>query len=150
MSWSLAYGELKVDIYKDLKGSVSVRLTPARDVLIGGKIEAKELKPFGEGFNYDKTILPFPTIEIPLVGIPGMSVSAFVGGGVHFKFSWDPLILKEILIDFKETNINELEKASLEITGSVGSNAHAEVYLSIEAGLKAQGIDSDTERFPGR
>jgi hypothetical protein len=132
------FGELKVDIYKDIKGSVSVRLTPERNVLIGGKIEAKELKPFGDGFKYDKEILPFPTIEIPLVGIPGMSVSAFVGGGVHFKFSWDPLVLKEILIDFKETNINELEKASLEISGSVGSSAHAEVYLSIEAGLKAR------------
>jgi hypothetical protein len=67
-----------------------------------------------------------------------MSVSAFVAGGVHFKFSWDPLILKEILVDFKETNINELEKASIEITGSVGSAAHAEVYLAIQAGLKAR------------
>ncbi len=132
------FGELKVDIYKGINGSVSVRLTPERNVLIGGKIEAKELKPFGEGFKYDKEILPFPTLEIPLVGIPGMSVSAFVAGGVHFKFSWDPLVLKEILIDFKETNINELEKASLEISGSIGSSAHAEVYLSIEAGLKAR------------
>ena len=132
------FGELKVEIYKGINGSVSVRLTPERSVLIGGKIEAKEIKPFGDGFKYDKEILPFPELEFPLIGIPGMSVSAFIKGGVHFKFSWDPLILKEILIDFKETNINELEKASLEITGSVGSAAHAEVYLAIQAGLKAR------------
>jgi len=74
------YGELKVDIYKDLKGSVSIRLTPERDVLIGGKIEAKEIKPFGDGFKYDKEILPFPEVEFPLIGIPGMSVSAFIKG----------------------------------------------------------------------
>jgi hypothetical protein len=67
-----------------------------------------------------------------------MSVSAFIQGGVHFKFSWDPLVLKDLLLEFKETNINELERASIEITGSVGSSAHAEVYLAIQAGLKAR------------
>lgn len=132
------FGELKVDIYKGINGSVRIRLTPERNVLIGGKIEAKELKPFGKGFDYDKEIIPFPELEFPVFGIPGMSVSAFIKGGVHFKFSWDPLVLKDLLIDFKETNINELEKASLEISGSVGSKAHAEVYLSLEAGLKAR------------
>ena len=132
------YGSLTVDIYKDIKGTVSVRLTPEKEVLIGGKIEAKELKPFGEGFNYDKEILAFPELEFPLAGIPGISVSAFITGGVHFKFIWLPLVLKEMSLDFKETNINELEKASLEIIGSVGSSAHAEVYLFIKAGLKAR------------
>ena len=132
------YGSLKVDIYKDIKGTVSIRLTPEKDVLIGGKIEANNLKPFGEGFNYDKEILGFPELEFPLAGIPGISVSAFIKGGVHFKFVWLPLVLKELSVDFKETNINELEKASLEIIGSVGSSAHAEVYLFIEAGLAAR------------
>ena len=132
------YGSLKVDIYKDIKGTVSIRLTPEKDVLIGGKIEANNLKPFGEGFNYDKEILAFPEIEFPLAGIPGMSVSAFIKGGVHFKFVWLPLVLKELSVDFKETNINELEKASIEIIGSVGSSAHAEVYLFIEAGIDAR------------
>ena len=132
------YGSLTVDIYKGINGTVSIRLTPEREVLIGGIIKAKELKPFGEGFYYDKEILSFPELEIPLVGIPGMSVSAFIKGGVHFKFLWLPLVLKELSLDFKETNINELERASLEIIGSVGSGAHAEVYLFIQAGLKAR------------
>jgi hypothetical protein len=132
------YGELGVDIYNGIHGTVTVRLTPEKDVLIGGKIEKKELKPFGDGFNYDKEIIPFPELEIPLVGIPGMSVSAFIKGGVHFKFSWDPLVLKDLSVDFKETDINQLENASIEIIGSVGSSAHAEVYLAINAGLKAR------------
>ena len=132
------YGQLGVDIYKGIHGSVSIRLTPDKEVLIGGKIEAKELKPFGEGYNYDKEIISFPTIEFPLVGIPGLSVSAFIGGGVHFKFNWQPLILKDLSLDFKETNIKDLASVSLEIMGSVGSSAHAEVYLKIEAGLKAR------------
>jgi peptidoglycan hydrolase-like protein with peptidoglycan-binding domain len=132
------YGKLGVDIYKGINGSVSIRLTPDKEVLIGGKIEAKELKPFGDGYNYDKEIIPFPTIEFPLAGIPGLSVSAFIGGGVHFKFNWQPLILKDLSLDFKETNIKDLETVSLEIMGSVGSSAHAEVYLKIEAGLKAR------------
>ncbi len=132
------YGQLGVDIYNGIHGSVSIRLTPDKEVLIGGKIEAKELKPFGEGYNYDKEIIPFPTIEFPLAGIPGLSVSAFIGGGVHFKFNWQPLILKDLSLDFKETNIKDLASVSLEIMGSVGSSAHAEVYLKIEAGLKAR------------
>jgi peptidoglycan hydrolase-like protein with peptidoglycan-binding domain len=132
------YGQLGVDIYKGIHGSVSIRLTPDKEVLIGGKIEAKELKPFGDGYNYDKEIISFPTIEFPLVGIPGLSVSAFIGGGVHFKFNWQPLILKDLSLDFKETNIKDLASVSLEIMGSVGSSAHAEVYLKIEAGLKAR------------
>ena len=132
------YGQLGVDIYTGIHGSVSIRLTPDHEVLIGGKIEAKELKPFGEGYNYDKEIIPFPTIEFPLAGIPGLSVSAFIGGGVHFKFNWQPLILKDLSLDFKETNIKDLASVSLEIMGSVGSSAHAEVYLKIEAGLKAR------------
>jgi len=132
------YGKLGVDIYKGITGSVSIRLTPDKEVLIGGRIEAKELKPFGEGYNYDKEILPFPTIEFPLAGVPGLSISAFIGGGVHFKFNWQPLILKDLSLDFKETNIKDLESVSLEIMGSVGSSAHAEVYLKIEAGLKAR------------
>jgi|GEM_PF-861625 len=132
------YGEVGVDIYTGVHGTVSIRLTPERDVLIGGKIEVKEIKPFGDGFNYDKEIIPFPQLEIPLIGIPGMSVSAFIKGGVHFKFSWDPLVLKDLSVEFKETDINQLETASIEIIGSVGSSAHAEVYLAINAGLKAR------------
>ena len=135
---AFGYGQLGVDIYNGIHGSVSIRLTPDHEVLIGGKIEAKELKPFGEGYNYDKEIIPFPTIEFPLAGIPGLSVSAFIGGGVHFKFNWQPLILKDLSLDFKETNIKDLATVSLEIMGSVGSSAHAEVYLKIEAGLKAR------------
>lgn len=136
------FGSLTVDLYKNkVKGTVSVRVTPEKEVFIGGKIEANNLKPFGEGYHpAPKELLKFPTIEIPLIGIPGLSISAFVGGGVFFKFSWDPLVLKQLSVEFKETNINELDKAQFEIKGSVGSIATAEVYMAIEAGIKGRAL----------
>ena len=136
------FGSLTVDLYKNkVKGTVSVRVTPEKEVFIGGKIVANNLKPFGEGYHpKEKELLKFPTIEIPLIGIPGLSISAFVGGGVYFKFSWDPLVLKQLSVEFKETNINELDKAQFEIKGSVGSIATAEVYMAIEAGIKGRAL----------
>jgi hypothetical protein len=132
------FGQLTVEILKGVKGAVQVRLTPEREVLLAGQITLERLSPFGEGVNYDKELLKFPELEIPLVGIPGISVSAFITGGVHFKFNWQPLMLKILVVKFEETKINELENARLNITGSIGSSATAEVYMAIEAGLKAR------------
>ncbi|WP_207431410.1 DUF4157 domain-containing protein [Sabulibacter ruber] len=132
------YGELKVKLFKDITGTVCVRLTPEKQVLVAGEIVVNDLKPFGDGYHYKKDLFTFPQIKVPLVGIPGMSVSAFIDGGVHFKFDWEPLVLKELKVGFKETNINELEKVSLDIKGSIGSKASAELYMSINAGLKAE------------
>ncbi len=139
------YGELTAILFSDsknksneIKGTVKVRLSPAGDLLVAGEILLRDLKPFGDGYNFEKPLVPFPTISIPLIGIPGMSVSAFVGGGVFFSFNWQPLILKELKINLLETNINELDTAQIDIAGSIGSTAKAEVYLVITAGLKAQ------------
>jgi hypothetical protein len=132
------FGQLTVEILKGVKGAVQVRLTPEKEVLLAGQITLERLSPFGDGVNYDKTLLKFPELEIPLVGIPGLSVSAFITGGTHFKFNWQPLMLKILVVKFEETNINELENARLNITGSIGSSATAEVYMAIEAGLKAR------------
>lgn len=132
------FGQLTVDIFKGNKGTIRVRLTPDKEVLIAGEIVLQNLSPFGQGVYYDKEILAFPELEIPLIGIPGMSVSAFIKGGVHFKFDWQPLMLKMLKVEFKETNINDLESVQLNITGSVGSIATAEVYMAINAGLRAR------------
>jgi uncharacterized protein DUF4157 len=134
------FGQLTVVLFKDSKGTVSVRLTPDKDVLVAGEILLQNLSPFGEGYNYDKEILPFPKIKIPLAGVPGLSISAFIDGGVHFKFNWQPLILKELRVGFKETDIHEIENATIEIHGKVGSSASAEVYIAINAGLEAQAL----------
>ena len=132
------FGQLTVDIFKGNTGTIQVRLTPDKEVLIAGQVVLQNLSPFGNGLNYDKEILPFPELEIPLVGIPGLSISAFITGGVHFKFNWQPLMLKLLKVEFAETNINELENTQLTITGSVGSIATAEIYMAIKAGLKAR------------
>ncbi len=139
------FGELTAVLFndskdksKEIKGTVKVRLSPAGDLLVAGEILLRDLKPFGDGYNFEKPLVPFPTISIPLVGIPGMSVSAFVGGGVFFSFNWQPLILKQLKINLLEININELDTAQIDIAGTIGSSAKAEVYLVITAGLKAQ------------
>lgn len=132
------FGSLTVDLFKGNTGTVSVRLTPERDLLVAGEIELKNLSPFGDGYNFEKEILKFPRIVIPLAGIPGVSISAFIDGGVFFKFSWQPLILKQLKVGFAETNINEIENVTLDIHGSVGSMASAEVYMTINAGLEAR------------
>jgi outer membrane protein OmpA-like peptidoglycan-associated protein len=129
---------LTVDLFKGNTGTVSVRLTPESDLLVAGEIELKNLSPFGDGYNFEKQILKFPRIVIPLAGIPGVSISAFIDGGVFFKFSWQPLILKQLKVGFAETNINEIENVTLDIHGSVGSMASAEVYMTINAGLEAR------------
>jgi hypothetical protein len=132
------YGELTAILFKDNKGTVSVRLTPTGDVLVAGEIMFRNLKPFGDGTHFTKPVVTFPTIEIPLFGIPGMSISAFIKGGVFFKFDWEPLVLKELSIRLTETDIQQLEKAVLEIKGSIGSMADAQLYMTIDAGLKAR------------
>ncbi|MDJ0728847.1 MAG: DUF4157 domain-containing protein [Crocosphaera sp.] len=132
------FGQLTVDLFKGNTGTIGVRLTPEKEVLIAGEIRLSNLSPFGDGVNYHKELLSLPELEIPLIGIPGMSVSAFISGGVHFKFDWQPLMLKILVVKFEETNINELESIQLDITGSVGSMASAEVYIAIDAGLRAR------------
>ncbi|MGN6539434.1 MAG: eCIS core domain-containing protein [Ginsengibacter sp.] len=135
------FGSLTVTLFKNITGTVTVRLTPEKEVLVGGDIEIKDLKPFGEGYHPpDKELLKFPRITIPLVGLPGLSISAFIDGGVYFKFSWDPLVLKELKVGFQEININEIENATLDIHGEVGSIADAEVYLTIKAGLEGRAL----------
>ncbi|HYJ62198.1 MAG TPA: hypothetical protein VEV62_00505, partial [Parafilimonas sp.] len=134
------YGELTVVLWKENKGTVTVRLTPEKEVLVAGIILLKDLKPFGDGYHFNKELIPFPEIKIPLVGLPGLSISAFINGGVYFKFDWDPLVLKELKVELKEINVNDIENANLDIHGSIGSVASAELYMVIRAGLEAQAL----------
>jgi hypothetical protein len=132
------FGQLTVELFKGIKGTVMVRLTPEKEVMIAGEILVQNLSPFGDGYHFNKKLIDFPRITIPLFGLPGLSISAFVDGSVNFKFDWQPLILKELKVNFKETNINQLEQVQLDIHGSVGSTASAEVYMAIDAGLEAR------------
>jgi hypothetical protein len=132
------YGQLTVTLFGENKGTVKVRFTPDKELMVAGEASINNISPFGEGYGFEKELLPFPRLTIPLVGIPGMSVSAFIDGGVFFKFNWEPLVLKQLKVAFNETNINDLSKAKIDITGSIGSKADAEVYMAINAGLKAQ------------
>ncbi|KAA3438747.1 eCIS core domain-containing protein [Rufibacter hautae] len=133
------YGELSVEVLKGIKGDLCVRLTPDKQVMVKGEATASNKKIFGEGYHPPaKELFPFPKLTIPLVGIPGLSISAFITGGVFFKFDWDPLVLKELKVGFPETNIKELEKVKLEIKGCLGSMANAELYMAITAGLEAR------------
>jgi hypothetical protein len=134
------YGKLEAVIFKDNKGTVEVRLTPKGDVLVAGQIQICDIKPFGEGYNFKEDLLKFPTIKLPLAGIPGISLSAEIDGGVFFTFNWQPLVLKLLQLDLVETDIKHLDTAQLNITGSVGSMARAEVYMAINVGLEAQAL----------
>jgi hypothetical protein len=132
------FGSLTVDLFKGSKGTISVRLTPDKQLLVSGSFSVKNLKPFGDGVNIHKKIVEFPTIKIPLVGVPGVSIFFSIGGGAYFNFTWDPLILKDLTISFKETDINEIETAQVDIHGEVASKAVAEAYMEITASLGAQ------------
>jgi len=132
------YGELTVELFKNATGKVGVRLTPDSQVLVNGQFLLHNLMPFGDGYKFTKPIAKFPRVEIPLIGIPGMSISAFIQGGVDFNFNWQPLVLKVLSVSLLETNINEMEKARIEIQGEVGSFAQAELIVFIDAGLKAR------------
>jgi hypothetical protein len=132
------FGSLTVDLFKGSKGTISVRLTPDKQVLVAGSFTVKDLTPFGDGVNIHKKIIEFPSIKIPLVGIPGVSIFFEIGGGAYFKFNWQPLVLKELTISFKETNISEIETAQVDIHGAIGSKAVAEAYMEIKASLGAQ------------
>lgn len=132
------FGSLTVDLFKGSKGTISARITPDKQLLVAGSFTVKDLKPFGEGVNIHKKIVEFPSIKIPIVGVPGVSIFFEIGGGAYFNFNWDPLILKELTIGFTETNINEIETAQVNIHGEVGSKAVAEAYMEITASLGAQ------------
>ncbi|MDP4262875.1 MAG: DUF4157 domain-containing protein [Bacteroidota bacterium] len=132
------FGSLTVDLFKGSKGTINVRVTPDKQFLVAGSFTVKDLKPFGEGVDIHKKIVEFPTIKIPLVGVPGVSIFFEIGGGAYFNFKWDPLVLKELTIAFTETNINEIETAQVTIHGEVGSKAIAEAYMEIKASLGAQ------------
>jgi hypothetical protein len=131
------YGSLTVDLFKGSKGTISVRLTPDKQLLVAGSFTVRDLKPFGEGVSILKG-KEFPSIKIPLVGIPGVSIFFEIGGGAYFKFNWDPLVLKELTISFKETNISEIETAQVDIHGEIGSKAVAEAYMELKASLGAE------------
>jgi hypothetical protein len=132
------YGSLTVDLFKGSKGTISVRLTPDKKLLVAGSFTVKDLKPFGEGVSIHKKIVEFPSIKIPLVGVPGVSIFFEISGGAYFNFNWDPLVLKELTIAFTETNIDEIETAQVTIHGEVASKAVAEAYMEIKASLGAQ------------
>jgi len=131
------FGLLTVDLFKGSKGTINVRLTPDKQLLVAGSFSIRNVKPFGDGVNIKKG-KEFPSVKIPLVGIPGVSIFFEIGGGAYFTFNWDPLVLKELTISFKETNINEIETAQVDIHGEVGSKAVAEAYMEIKASLGAQ------------
>lgn len=132
------FGSLTVDLFKGSKGTIDVRVTPDKQILVAGNFTIRNIKPFGEGVKIHKKIVEFPTIKIPIIGVPGVSIFFSIGGGAYFDFSWDPLVLKELTIGFKETNINEIETAQVDIHGEVGSKAVAEAYMEIVASLGAQ------------
>ena len=132
------FGQLDVELFKGSKGVLKVRLTPAQEVLVGGGFILKDLMPFGKGKEIKKDLFKFPKIQIPVLGVPGVSVFFEISGGAHFYFLWKPLVLKELSITFKETNINELQTAQIEIKGSVGSMAKAEAFMRISMALGAE------------
>jgi hypothetical protein len=128
---------LTVDLFKGSKGTISVRLTPDKQLLVAGSFTVQNVKPFGDGVNIKKG-KEFPSVKIPLVGIPGVSIFFEIGGGAYFTFNWDPLVLKELTISFTETNINEIETAQVNIHGEIGSKAVAEAYMELKASLGAE------------
>ena len=131
------FGSLTVDLFKGSKGTISVRLTPDKQLLVAGSFTVQNVKPFGDGVNIKKG-KEFPSVKIPLVGIPGVSIFFEIGGGAYFTFNWDPLVLKELTISFTETNINEIETAQVNIHGEIGSKAVAEAYMELKASLGAE------------
>ncbi|WP_160717572.1 DUF4157 domain-containing protein [Chitinophaga solisilvae] len=132
------YGELTVDLFKGSKGTISARFTPDKQLLVAGKFSIQNVSPFGEGVDINRKIVEFPSIKIPIVGVPGVSIFFEISGGAYFKFNWQPLMIKELSIGFQETNINEIENAQVDIHGDIGSKASAEAYMEIKASLGAE------------
>lgn len=132
------FGQLEVDIFKGNKGRVSVRLSPEREVFVAGGILFQNLSPFGDGIDFKKEIIKFPSIKIPIFGVPGMSIFFEISGGAYFTFNWQPLLLKRLEVTLQEVNINQLESAQIDVKGSVGSIAKAEAYMEIKASLGAE------------
>lgn len=132
------YGELTVEIFKGVKGTIKARFTPDKKLLVAGEIGVNNIQPFGPGVNFHHKLFDFPSIKIPLVGIPGVSIFFEISGGAHFNFNWEPLVLQELTIGFREIDINEIDSAQVDIKGKIGSKALAEAYMEIKASLGAQ------------
>ncbi|MCG9910687.1 MAG: DUF4157 domain-containing protein [Flavobacteriales bacterium] len=132
------FGEFRVNLIRGINGTARARLTPEGQVLVGAEITASNMNIFGNGYRFTRNLFSLPSLSVPLVGIPGLSISVFVNGSVDFMFDWQPLVLRELTVSFDETDINHLDQATINIHGNVGSLMNAELTMQINAGLEAR------------
>jgi polyhydroxyalkanoate synthesis regulator phasin len=124
---SLIEGKAKVDLVAEVK--------PGGELFISAKATLNPTKLM-ETYTKDKKI-PFPSLKIPLVGVPFVSIFLEIGGGVKIYFNWDPLTIGGS-ITLPETDIMKLAKAKFGININASSTAIAGAGMEISASIGAE------------
>lgn len=131
-------GEITVTLIENkVTGKFKALVKPTGELFISG-VATLVPTPLMDPFKKEKTV-GFPSLKIPIVGVPMVSIFLEIGGGVKFYFDWTPLTVSGD-VTLPETDITKLDQATLGMNVKANSTATAGVGMEISAKIGAQAI----------
>lgn len=130
-------GKIKVTLIENkVTGEFKATVKPGGELFVSGKAEVLPT-PLMPPFNKEK-LIPFPSLKIPVIGVPFVSIFLEIGGGVKFYFNWEPLSISGN-VTLPDTDITKLAQATvgLNITADSTATAGAGMQISAKVGAEA-------------
>jgi hypothetical protein len=129
-------GTLKITlIEKKATAELIATVKPEGGLFISGTAKV-EPTPLMNEFKEEK-VIDFPSLKIPVIGVPFVSIFLEIGGGVKFYFNWQPITISGS-ITLPETDITKLAQAKFGINLNAASTATAGIGLQLSVGIGAE------------
>ncbi|MEO3406359.1 DUF4157 domain-containing protein [Mucilaginibacter sp. CAU 1740] len=137
-------GKLTLKVTDWLQASASVKVTPAGEIEVVGRLELPSAVDIFPQKSIDKQLFKAPTIEIPLFAIPlgprSIGVVATINGGLDFKASVGPGQLKDVFgqIQFNPSHPEDTVisgGAKFSIPAKAGIQLHADLGVGLSIGV---------------
>ncbi|MBL8484351.1 MAG: hypothetical protein JNJ60_19290, partial [Rhodocyclaceae bacterium] len=126
-------GSIDLKIIEQIQGGVGIKVRPDGQVLVSGRVGlARPIELFPQYPPPDKAtidLFKMPTVEIPLVGVPGVNIGLTIDGGVTAHAFIGPGVLSEAEIAVEDFNPEFPD--TLHVIG------RARFHLPAEAGIDA-------------
>ena len=133
-------GSLTIQFSKFLEGTVGAKVTPAAKILLSGQIKIPDKIPLTKAKDeFNKTIVPFPTISIPIIGISALGktvgIAAKISGGVDAYASLGPLSLTKLYLKLNEFDPMDPSTAVVEGGAAIDYPAKAGIKVRMNVGV---------------